>query len=86
MDVAISYSEARQHLKREMDRISRDHEIALIIRKNGENMILLSESDFRSIQETAYLSQSPYNLQRLLESLQRTGGKSLEEVKDELGI
>jgi antitoxin YefM len=86
MNLAISYSEMRQNLKRELDRVCRDHEPVLVLRKNGENVVVISEDDFRSLQETAYLSQSPRNLERLLQALHRTGGKSLKDVKDELGI
>ena len=48
--------------------------------------MLLSEEDYRSLEETAYLSRSPRNLKRLLEALNRKEGKSLDEVRKELGI
>lgn len=86
MNLAISYSEIRQNLKSQFDKVCRDHEPLLVIRKNGENVVVISEDDYRSLQETAYLCQSPRNLERLLKALDRTEGKSLEEVKDELGL
>jgi antitoxin YefM len=86
MNLAISYSEIRQNLKSEFDKVCRDHEPILVIRKNGENIVVISEEDFRSLQETAYLCQSPRNLERLLQAMNRTGGKSLKDIKDELGI
>jgi antitoxin YefM len=86
MNLAISYSEIRQNLKREFDKVCRDHEPVLVIRKNGENVVVISEEDFRSLEETAYLCQSPRNLERLLQAMNRTGGKTLKAAKDELGI
>lgn len=86
MNVAVSYSEMRKNLKKNFDRVCSDHIPLLVTRKNGENIVVMSEDDFRSIQETAYLCQSPKNLERLLEAINRQGGRSLEEVKNELGI
>ncbi len=86
MNLTISYSEMRQNLKSEFDKVCHDHEPVLVIRKNGENIVVISEEDYRSLQETAYLCQSPRNLERLLQALNRTGGKSLKETKDELGV
>jgi antitoxin YefM len=86
VNLAISYSEIRKNLKENFDRVCSDHIPILVTRKNGENVVVISEDDFQSLQETAYLCQSPKNLSRLLESLHRTEGHSLEDVKHELGI
>ena len=86
MNPAISYSEIRKNLKKNFDRVCEDHEPLLITRKNGENIVVISEDDFHSFQETAYLCQSPKNLSRFLESLDRKERHSLEKVKNELGI
>ncbi len=86
MNLAISYSEIRTHLKKNFDRVCSDHTPLLVTRKNGENVVVISEDDFQSLQETAYLCQSPKNLSRLLEALDRKEGHSLEKVKNELRI
>lgn len=86
MNLAISYSEIRQNLKNEFDKVCRDHEPILVVRKNGDNVVVISEEDFRSLQETAYLCQSPRNLQRLLQAISRTDGKTLGDIQDELGL
>lgn len=86
MNLAVSYSEIRKHLKKNFDRVCSDHTPLLVTRKNGENIVVISEDDFQSLQETAYLCQSPKNLSRLLEALDRKEGHSLEEVKNELRI
>lgn len=63
-----------------------EHEPLLVTRRKGENVMLLSEDDYRSLEETAYLSRSPKNLKRLLDALNRKEGKTLDEVRKELGI
>jgi len=82
----ISYSEMRKGLKSYLDQVCSEHTPVLITRRKGENVMLLSEEDYRSLEETAYLSRSPRNLKRLLEALNRKEGKSLDEVRKELGI
>ncbi len=86
MNFALSYSEMRKHLKKSFDRVCADHVPLLVTRKNGDNVVVISEDDFHSLQETAYLCQSPNNLSRLLEALNRKDGMSLEKVKHDLGI
>ena len=82
----ISYSEVRRSLKSYLEQVCIEHTPLLITRRNGENVMILSENDYRSLEETAYLSRSPKNLRRLLESLSRKEGKTLDEVRKELGI
>lgn len=82
----ISYSEMRKSLKSYLEQVCIEHTPLLITRRNGENVMILSEDDYRSLEETAYLSRSPKNLRRLLESLSRKEGKTLDEVREELGI
>jgi antitoxin YefM len=86
MNLTISYSEMRKHHKKNLDRVCSDHIPLLVARKNGESIVVISEDDFQSLQETAYLCRSPKNLSRLLEALDRRTGSSLEEVQNELGI
>jgi len=82
----ISYSHLRKGLKTYLDKVCTDRNPLLVTRRNGENVVVLSEDDYLSLEETAYLSRSPKNLKRLLEALDRKEGKVLDEVRKELGI
>lgn len=82
----ISYSEMRKNLKAHLDQVCSDHTPLVITRRKGENLVLLSEDDFRALEETVYLSRSPKNLTRLLDALHRKEGKTLDDVRKELGI
>jgi antitoxin YefM len=66
---AISYSEARENLKSVIDRVVADHAPIAITRQRGEGAVLVSESDWASIEETLYLLRSPENAKRLLEAI-----------------
>ena len=62
-------SEARAALKTIMDDVCADHEPAVVTRRRGEPIVLLSLQDYNSIMETMHLQSSPTNVQRLVESM-----------------
>jgi antitoxin YefM len=66
---AISYSEARENLKSVIDRVVADHAPITITRQRGEGAVLVSESDWASIEETLYLLRSPANARELLAAI-----------------
>jgi antitoxin YefM len=86
MNLTISYSDIRKNLKSYFDKACDEHTPLLVTRKNGENVVVISEDDYRSMEETAYLSKSPKNLERLLKAMNRKESYTLQQVKDELGI
>lgn len=79
---AISYSEARENLKSVIDRVVADRAPIAITRQRGEGAVLVSESDWASIEETLYLLSSPANAERLLDAIR--GLEAGEGVEREL--
>ena len=80
---AISYSEARENLKSVIDKVVADRAPVAITRQRGEGAVLVSESEWASIEETLYLLRSPANAKRLLESiaeLEAGGGEEHELI------
>lgn len=76
---AITYTSLRANLAKTIDSIINDHIPMLVTRQKGGNAVLISEEDYRSFEETAYLMQSITNASRLNESIEqlRSGnGKS----------
>lgn len=57
----VTFSELRNDLKKIMDDSADQHEIVIVKRPKGENMVLLSQRDYESLQETAYLLGSEAN-------------------------
>lgn len=66
----VFYSKAREKLAELMDKVSTDHTPVTIVRRNKGNVVLISEEDLRSYEETAYLLGSITNASRLNESIQ----------------
>ena len=58
-----------QNVSALLDRLRDDHSPLIITRDDAEPAVLMSWSDFRSIEETAYLMASPRNAQRLNQSI-----------------
>ncbi len=58
-----------QNVSALLDRLCDDHSPLIITRDDAEPAVLMSWSDFRSIEETAYLMASPRNAQRLNQSI-----------------
>jgi antitoxin YefM len=72
-----SYTNFRQNLKTFLDKVFTDHSPLYVTRTNGEDVVVLSKSDYESMQETFYLLKSPKNAERLL--------KGIEEYEKGLG-
>ena len=66
---AISYSYARENHKAVIDQAIADRAPISITRQRGEGAVLISESEWDSIQETLYLLRSPANARELLASI-----------------
>jgi len=64
---SISLSAARADLKSVMDRVVADRVPVAITRQRGEGVVMISASEWASIEETLYLLRSPKNAERLLE-------------------
>lgn len=79
MDV-VSYSEARKNLKAVMDRVVDDSDFTIVTRQRGEPVVMVSMSEWNSIQETAHLLSSPRNAERLRASIgELEAGKVTEQ-------
>jgi len=68
---AITYSYARQNLAETMENVCNDKTSVTITRKNGKSVVMMSQEEYDSLEETAYLLRSPKNMKRLIESISR---------------
>jgi len=76
---SINATEARSRLYKLLDEIAESHEPILITGKRA-NAVLISENDWRSIQETLYLLSIP----GMRESIREGLNTSIEECSDKL--
>ena len=65
----VTYSEARENLKSVIDKVAADRAPVMITRQRGENVVLISASEWAGMEETLHLMASPANAKRLLESI-----------------
>ncbi len=79
-----SYSSLRKTLSSFMDKIQKDREVLHITRKGHESMVMMSEHDFNSMQETLHLLSNTANAERLNQSfIQAENGEFIEVEFDE---
>jgi antitoxin YefM len=64
-----SYSKFRENMKSFLDDVVNDSRPLYVTRANGEDVVVLSKSDYEGLQETYYLMSSPKNAERLLEAI-----------------
>lgn len=76
---SLSISDARANMKAVIDRVVADKAPIAITRQRGEGVVMISASEWASIEETLYLLQSPANAKQLLESIaELDAGKGVE--------
>jgi antitoxin YefM len=91
MTIEFTYSSAREQLATLLDRVTKDREVVIIQRRNGEDVAMIAADELASLTETAYLLRSPQNAERILSALARAlknEGKpqSLEDLRREVGF
>ena len=79
----LTIAKFESNLIRELDLISEDKVNQLIIKrpKDKGNIVLISEAEFNSMQETLYLLSSKKNREHLLESLQQLKDGKTVKIK-----
>lgn len=75
----LTASQARSKLYRLIDEISVSHQPILITGKRG-NAVLVSEEDWRSIQETLYLMSIPGMRKSIVEGLRTPVSECKKEI------
>lgn len=67
----VTYSQARNNLKRILDRVVDDADYTVITRRDAEDTVVMSLDSFNSLLETVYLLQSPANATHLARSIEQ---------------
>ena len=86
--LAINYSTLRNSMKKYFDIITDSIETVVVTRKNGNNIVMMSEDTYNNLIENSYLTQNKKNYDWLMESKEQLeSGKytkhDLIEVQDE---
>jgi antitoxin YefM len=67
----ISFSDARNSLKKVIDQVVDDADVAVISRRDAPDAVLMSLDTFNSWMETVHLLKSPANVAHLEKSVQQ---------------
>jgi antitoxin YefM len=66
---SITYTAARENLASTINRVCQDNAPVVITRNRDQAVVMLSLSEYESLEETAHLLRSPENAKRLLRSI-----------------
>jgi antitoxin YefM len=84
--LAVNYSNIRENLKTYCDIANNDFETIIITRKQGGNVVMISEDEYNNLMENLYIRSNKKTYDRLLESiaqLKAGKGKIRELIEDE---
>ena len=75
--IVRTFSEALENFDDLCETISKDEEIALITREQGENVMILTESTLNNLKENLFVRQNPkayWDLIKSIEQLEKVRG------------
>lgn len=83
--LAVNYTNLRQDLKTYCDKANDDFETIIVTRKNGGNVVLISENEYNNMLENLFIRSNPEYYDKLMESINqlKAGGFTKRELLDE---
>jgi antitoxin YefM len=84
--LAINYTNARQKFKDYCDIANNDFETIIVTRKQGGNVVMMSEAEYNNLMENLFIRSNPENYKELLESIEqiKNGQSKIRElIEDE---
>jgi antitoxin YefM len=78
----VSFTDLRQHMASYFDQVTDNREPLLVTRQGGKgNVVIMSEVEFASWQETVHLLSSPKNAERLTGSVRQAKAGLTSELE-----
>ncbi len=78
--LAINYSNARQNFKSLCDAAVQDCETIFITRKQGENVVLMSEAEYNNILENLFIRSDELYYKKIKESMNQLRNNMVKSV------
>ena len=84
--IATNFSNVRNNFKEVCDRVVHDSDIAIITRKNDENVVLMSQAQYDNLMENLHIRESKANYEWLKESSKQAEDGKLVKFDVEISI
>ncbi len=78
--ITTTYSAARQKLKSVFDMVTEQLVDITITRRNGKNVVIMSEEEYLGWKETVYLLSNPNNAKHIQNSLKELKNKETSSL------
>lgn len=65
----LNYTEFRQHLAKNLDRVNDDAEIVIVSRSKGKNVVVMDLNEYNAMTETLHIMKSEANRKRLQDAI-----------------
>ncbi len=69
--IAVNYSTARENFKKFCDAAVHDFETIIVTRKQDENVVIMSESEYNNLLENLYVRSNREDYQKILDSIEQ---------------
>lgn len=75
--IAVNYSNVRENFKAYCDKANEDFETIVVTRKQGGNVVMMSEDEYNNIMENLFVRSNKKAYKRLMDSIhQLNSGKA----------
>ena len=65
----LNYTEFRQNLAKNLDKVNDDAEIVIVSRSKGKNVVVMDLDEYNAMTETLHIMKSETNRKRLQEAI-----------------
>ena len=65
----LNYTEFRQNLAKNLDKVNDDAEIVIVSRSKGKNVVVMDLNEYNAMTETLHIIKSEANRKRLQEAI-----------------
>lgn len=69
--IATNYSKARQNFKEYCDLANNDFETIIVTRKQGGNIVMISEAEYNNLMENIFVMGNKANYQHIMKSIEQ---------------
>src|SRR3954447_21944521 len=76
----VTYSDLRQNLATVMDEVNDSHAPLLVTRQNARPVVMLSQDEYESMEETLHLMSSSCNVARINEAIAEIDAGNVVEI------